>query len=317
MKKFLLNIGLFVVVIAALAVVGDYVISSGLCKTTIRKYAVWNDIYNGNNLDNDLVLLGASSCWAHYNPMILDSILGISTYNLGIDNHPWYPMIPIRYNAYIRNARINPKYVLINIDIGTFNSKTDSYEREQFFPYFWKDNSLITQVADCKEFTWIERYIPIWRYLGYRDEVENGIASFFGKKKFKDDGVYKGHRGNTYAWDRASLNTMDSISLEYNYRAVESLLQFITERKNEGQVVILLKTPVYHELQDRLTDREDMCARYDSIARVSNVILLDYLNHPVVQDSIYFYNSTHLNKRGADIISCQLAHDIDSLGILK
>lgn len=316
MKKFLLNIGLFVVVLAVLAVIGDYMISSGLRKTTIRKYAVWNDIYNDNNLDNDLVLLGASSCWAHYNPAILDSILGISTYNLGIDNHPWSPVIPIRYNTYIRYAHKKPKYVLINIDIATFNSKTGPYEREQFFPFLGEDDSLISQVENCKEFTWGERYLPIWRYIGYREEIQNGVTSFFGKKKFKDDGVYKGHRGNTYSWDRASLNTMDSIPLEYNYEAVVSMLQFISDRKAEGQVVLLIKTPVYNELQERLTNGDEMCARYDSIALVADVALLDYWNHPVVLDSTYFCNSTHLNKQGADIISVQLALDLDSLGIV-
>lgn len=317
MKKFLINIGLFVVVVAALAVAGDYMISSGLRKTTIRKYAVWNDIYNGNNLDNDLVILGASSCWAHYNPVILDSILGISTYNLGIDGHCWYPCQPLRYDTYVRYAKKKPKYVLINIDMGTLGIMDQpQYEREQFFPYFWRDDSLISEIQEFKEITLVERYCPLWRYIGYREEIERGIASFFGKKHFEDDGVCKGHRGNDYGWDRASLNTMDSVTMGYEPFVVDSILQFIALRKAEGQTVALIKTPIYYELQECFTNREEMCALYDSIARVADVCMIDYWNHPVVQDSTYFYNPSHLNKFGADIISAQLALDLDLLKLI-
>ena len=315
MKKFLLNIGLFVVVLAVLAVIGDYMISSGLRKTTIRKYAVWNDIYNDNNLDNDLVLLGASSCWAHYNPVILDSILGISAYNLGIDGHCWTPCQPLRYNTYMRYAKQKPKYVLINIDMGTFGLMDyPQYEREQFFPYFWTDDSLISEIQEFKEVTFMERYCPLWRYIGYKSDIENGVASFFGLQHLYDDGIYKGHRGNDKdAWDRASLNIMDSIILEHESAEIESFVNFICSRKKEGCLVVLIKSPVYYELQERFVNREEISELLNSIARVTEVTLLDYWNHPAVQDSACFYNPSHLNKQGADLISTQLAHDIDSI----
>lgn len=313
MKKFLLNIGLFVVVVAVLAVVCDYMISSGLRKTTIRKYAVWNDIYNGNNMDNDLVILGASSCWAHYNPAILDSILGINTYNLGIDGHPWFPCQPLRYNTYARYSR-RPSLVLINIDMGTFNSPLpEPYEREQFFPFFWQDDSLISQVKDEKEISLMERYCPLWRYIGYREEIECGVSSFFGKKHFEDDGVYKGHRGNEYKWDRASLNTMDSITLNYDKSVIDSFIAFVRILQADGQNVILVKTPIYYELQERFTNRDNMCELYDSISAILDVPVMDYWNISIVQDRTYFCNSSHLNKRGADIFTTKLAWDLDSL----
>lgn len=316
MKRFIRDILLFLIMILCIAVVGDIIVSRGLRKTTIRPFAVWNDIYNGNNLDNDMVFLGASSCWTSYNPVVFDTILGISTYNLGIDGHSWYPCQPLRYYTYIRYAEKKPKYVIINIDMGTFGGMNEPmYEREQFFPYFWIDDSLVSQVKEMKEFFFMDRYCPMWRYIGSRKWIEAGVASTFGKLHFEDDSVYKGHRGNTYSWDRASLNTMDSVTIEFSPREVESFVQFIENRKSDGQVVLLVKGPVYHELQERFTNRDEICERFDSIAKVVDVVLIDYWKHPMVQDSIYFYNSTHLNKRGANLISERLAHDLDSMGI--
>lgn len=314
MKRFLIDFVLFLVMLLGIAFTGDLMVSRGLRKTTIRPFAVWNDIYNNHNLNNDLVLIGASSCWAHYNPVVLDTILNLSTYNLGIDGHPWYPFQPLRYNTYVRFTK-PPKYVVINIDMGTLGILDEPYEREQFFPYFWLDNTLISQVKEWKQITWLDRYCPMWRYIGYRKWIETGVASSFGKKNFEDDGVYKGHRGNTYPWERASLNTMDSVTIEHDKSVLDSLLRFISERKKANQRVVLVKTPIYYELQQRFTNRDEMSSLYDSISRKTDVVLLDYWNHPIVNDSMFFCNSTHLNKQGADIISSQLAHDLLKLGI--
>lgn len=314
MRRFLTDVIIFLGLLLVIACLGDCIVSRGLRKTTIRPFAVWNDIHNRSNLDNDLVLIGASSCWAHYNPRVMDSILNISTYNLGIDGHPWYPCQPLRYDTYSRYT-LTPKYVVINIDMGTFGILDEPYEREQFFPYLWQDRTLIDGVKDEKKMTWMDRYCPMWRYIGYRKWIEAGVASFFGKKRFEDDGVYKGHRGNNYPWSRASLDILDSITLDHHQAVVDSLLSFIGKRKSDNQEVILVKTPVYHELQDRFTNGKEMGQLYDSIARVANVKLLDYWDHPVVYDSSYFCNPSHLNERGADIISAQLAHDLQGLGI--
>ena len=310
MKRFLIDILIFLVILLGIAVVGDIIISRGLRKTTIRPYAVWNDIYNGTNLNNDMVFLGASSCWAGVNPCVIDSILGISSYNLGIDGHPWSPCQPLRYDTYVRFAP-KPKYVVIVIDESTFAIQEEPYEREQFFPYFWIDDSLVTQVRGIKQITFMDRYCPLWRYIGYRKWIEAGVASTFGKQHFEDDGVYKGHRGNDWPWERASLDILDSITLDIKPCVIDSLIAFIDNRKEEGQEVILVKIPIFHELQERFTNHQEMCRVCDSIAAVKQIPLIDYWNHPIVQDNSYFYNSTHLNIEGANLISCQLAHDIE------
>jgi lysophospholipase L1-like esterase len=56
---------------------------------------------------------------------------------------------------------------------------------------------------------------------------------------------------------------------------------------------------------------------YDSIARKYNIPILDYHYDPISFDTAYFYNATHMNKRGAELFTAKLAHDIDSLRIMK
>ena len=60
-----------------------------------------------------------------------------------------------------------------------------------------------------------------------------------------------------------------------------------------------------------------MYAMYDSIARKYDIPILDYNYDPISYDTAYFYNAMHSNKKGAELFSVKLTHDIDSLGILR
>ena len=51
--------------------------------------------------------------------------------------------------------------------------------------------------------------------------------------------------------------------------------------------------------------------------KYNNVIYLDYSTDSMCQDTTYFLNSSHLNKKGAEIFSAKLVRDIDSLGFFK
>lgn len=313
MKRFLFDILLFALLVLGIAIVGDLIVSYGLRQTTIRKYAVWNDIYQGNDLDNDLVFVGSSSCMVGFNPLIVDSILGISSYNLAINGHAWYPCQSLRYDTYVHYAK-QPKYVVIVIDNSTFSIDDTPLEREQFFPYFWMDDSLISSIRSCKEISFMERYCPMWRYIGYRDEIENGVLSTFGRKHFDDDNIYKGYVGYDYSWDRTRLDNLTTIHLDVYPDIVNSFLLFIEQRKKAGQIVVLVNRPEYYEVLDHYTNRDEMAALYDSIAAVAGVEYLDYWDEPsIVRDSTYFYNTTHLNIIGSEFMSIKFAHDLDSL----
>lgn len=311
MKKFLIKILIFSLAIGCVAFCADMLISYGIRQTDSRKYAAWNDIYNEINLNADIVVIGASSAWSSYNTHIIDSVLNLSSYNLGIDGHPFVPCQSLRYNTYLRHSAL-PKYMIINIDIGTLGVLSEPYEREQFFPYF-NDDSLVSQISSIKGISLIERHCPLIRYYGYREEIELGIYGLFGMKPYFDGGMYKGFRGNEYKWDRAFLKTKKTMEINWEKECVDSLIYFIKENQKRGISVVLSKNPMYFELQNVITNIDDANSLYDSIAKVVNVNLLDYWESDISKDSSYFYNSTHLNKIGAKKFTLQLTHDLDSL----
>lgn len=315
MKRFICRFGIWITIAVALAIATDYVISTGLKKTDIRKYSTWNDIYKGG-LDADLLVIGASNAWSGFNTYILDTVLNLNSYNLGIDGHNIDYQI-IRYDTY-RRFNSKPKIVLINtLFDGTLGISADSqYEREQYFPYI-HDKKLISRVEEAKEITWTDEYVPLVRYFGYREEFENGISAYFGKTEFLDGGMHKGFRGNDYGVYSPSSSlgtTMFDVPIEQ--QAIVLLDSFSKQLKEDGIIVVYVKSPIYYQLRLRITNIEQTDSIFDSISRKYDIPILDYYNSSISMDSLYFYNAGHLNTVGADLFTMELCKDLDSLGII-
>lgn len=313
MKRFLIHLGSWLFIAFVCAIVGDYVISTGLRRVDTRKYAVWNDIYNGK-AKADLVVIGSSRAWCGYNTYILDSLLNCNSYNLGLVNHPFDFQL-IRYDTY-RRYNDAPSIILLNTDfISTLdNSANSQYEREQFFPYI-NDFVLINAVSKAKHISWFERYLPLVRYFGYRDDINNGVMAFMGKKDFFDGGMHKGYRGNDAEWDQASLQCDTTFNVEIDRNVVNQIDCFVKRSAEEGIQVVFVKSPVYRPLFDHFIGINQSDSIFSSIALNNNIPILDYYYSPIGLDSTNFYNPSHLNTKGSRIFTSELCMDLkDILG---
>lgn len=316
MKKFILRFLLWIVFPLLLAVLVDWMTSSGLRKTDLRKYAVWNDIYKGG-MRPDLLVVGNSQSWNGYDPHLMDSILNIDSYNLSIVGH-FVDYQIIQYNTY-RRFNAKPKVVALNVCfIGTLGVTADKqYEREQFFPYIW-DDSLISLVKEDKEISFFDRYLPMCRYFGYREEMEEGVKAFFGKREFFDGGMYKGYRGLTSPFSRGEiLPKKDMITNAYDDDAVEMFDSFVRQMREDDISVVFVKYPVYFPLRAKFTNIEESDSIFEAVSKKYDVPILDFSYSTVSMDSTNYINPSHLSKKGAEVFTKEFCQHIDSLGILQ
>ena len=84
MKKFLLHTLLFFALLWVLAFTADCIITSKLRKERTSPFAVWNDIYD-HKIESDVLVMGSSRAYVQFNPAVIDTILGVNSYNLGMD----------------------------------------------------------------------------------------------------------------------------------------------------------------------------------------------------------------------------------------
>ena len=307
MKKFLMKILFFALVLLSLATILDMAISSSLRNNENRMYAGWNAIYN-DTTNYDLVVLGNSRAVVQYDPSILDSVLDINSINLGIDGSAINRQM-IKYNKYI-DIHKYPKYVIQNIDFATMDT-TYGYEREQFFPYFFYDRDLINDVNKYEKFSFAERWIPCYRYLGYKDVLLE--AFFYDNTQHYFEFLEKGYKGHELPWDGTALEALDTVVCSCNPYAFKEYTSFLTSVMQNGTEVIFVYAPMYYKVVEKMTNKDEMYYMYQELASQFKIPILDYTDMSICYDTTYFYNGTHLNKIGAEIFTTQLAHDLDSL----
>lgn len=315
MKKFVGRFCLWLVILLILAVVADMMISTGLRKVDVRKYAVWNDIYRGE-IDADLIVLGNSQAWCSYNTYVMDSMLGLNSYNLGIDGHSLQFQL-IRYETY-RRFNPKPKAIILNTCFfGTFSIMADEqYEREQFFPYI-TDGTLMRTVAETKHLTWFDRYLPLYRYFGYRDDVEMGLSAFFGKRDFPDGGLHKGYRGNEYKWENDGMLKDSVVNTSIDIQLVDELERFAESCYNDDIRLVFVKYPICYPLVERVGNLSVCDSVIETISKRFDIPVLEYYYSNITKDSTNYYNYSHLNKKGSKLFTNDLCLDLDSLGIFK
>lgn len=309
MRKFFTQLTYFFVITFIIALLLDILISNLLINSNERIYQQWSEIYQ-NKISSDVIVLGNSRAWVQYNPMILDSILGTNSYILGLDGSPINRQM-IKYNYYRKETKTKPNVLIQNIDFMTMNTR-HGYEREQFFPYFIYDRELVHSFQPYENFNLFELYIPCYRYIGYPDEIKKAFSLYP-----KGISLNKGFFSYDKKYDGSELRKMKNITAKIDSTMLIEFSKFCADIKSDSIEMCFVYAPVYIEVTNKLVNKNDMYEAYQTIANKYNIPILDYNYHSISCDSTNFYNATHLNKKGSILFSTQLAHDLDSLGILQ
>ena len=300
MKKFLKRIIIFCSLEMMLLYAIDYGYSEVMMRSNYRPVEAWYDLMHGK-IDADVIIMGSSRAWVHISPKILDSILCVKTYNLGINGSAINRQIQ-KYNLF-RKYNTKPKLIIQNIDLWSL-TYTIGYERDQFFPYFWNTH-IREDIMKTEPFSAKEKYLPLYRY------GEMSCPHFSPRK------LEKGYHGKMKSWNGKPYFKLDSISFITNDTTVKMFDEFLSQTKREGIKVVFVYTPIFIGATKKTTNLNEMYAFYKKLADKYDIQILDYNYMGLCNDTAYFYNAMHLNKQGAEIFSDSLANDMKRLRILN
>ena len=305
MKKFIYKTVAFVLPFWLLLTVVDYLFSQVAKETNDYAFAIesWHDVMNGD-VEADVVVMGSSRALYHMNPVVMDSILGESTYNLGVDGRNLNTQINKYYIYRKRNKK--PRLIIQNIDAFALKYEV-GYNKYQFFPYFW-DEDMRKAYFNEEPFTAGEKYLPMYRY------IHRGLWVFLSNN---EKHLVKGFRGQNSSWNGSAFERIDSIPFVVSDTTSRRFDEYLSQVKADGIKVVFVYSPIYIGATRKMTDQKRMYATYQHYADKYDIPILDYTNMWLCYDTSYFYNAMHLNKQGADIFSDSLAHDIKRLGILN
>lgn len=296
MRKFIFTILSFLLPLFSCLLIADYIISEKTQLSNERMIEAWYDLMH-SKIDADIIVMGSSRAWVHINPLILDSILGIKTYNLGIDGSDVNRQIH-KYNLFRKYNR-KPQLIIQNIDIWAMGSGT-GYEREQLFPYFWNLN-VRKEFFDSEPYSVWEKYFPMYRFRDFRP------------MKKEPRYLIKGYQGQDKHWNGTNFEKIKEITFFANDTTVRMFEDYLAETKNDGIKVVFVYTPQYIGATKKTTNQQYMHKWYQQIADKYNIPVLDYTYMHICYDTAYFYNAMHLNRKGAEIFSDSLANDLKRL----
>lgn len=316
MKKFLINITIFVVCILVLATIIDMMVSQGL-RYTPKNHLETMNIVMHDTPQNDVLILGTSRGANAYDTQIIDSILGCDSRNLSVSGKA-FRINFLRYQAYRRNNPA-PKLILVDIDQIELGEGTLGFENYMFYPYM--TDTLVKPVLEMNHLNWLDCHVPMYRYRGDYKYIGLGLCELFNIHHLKNKTAkgYSPNANGSFNGEKLRneiINNPDGLGVGCDSAVIAIFTSFLAQTTAEGIQVVMVYSPLYYLVQENLSATWPRLVNiYDSLGVAYNVPILDYQKLDMNRDSTCFIDGNHMNMHGAEIFTTQLAMDIDSLNL--
>jgi len=289
----------------------DYVMSYYLSQTngSPGEFEVWNDIYNSNVMCG-IAIYGSSRAWVHIDPKILKDSLELDAYNFGIDGHNFWLQY-LRHLEFLKH-NIKPQTIILSVDIYSLQKRNDLYQPDQFLPYMLWNSNVQKYTSSYKGYNNFDYYLPLFRYSGKTNALKTIFNNFFrnqSSEKFRYNGFFGMDREWNNDLEKAKANT-GSYTVKLDSSSITLFEKFINECKHNNIELIFVYTPEFIEGQLFVSNRDDVINLYKYFSNKYSISFYDYSKDSICLDKTCFYNASHLNKRGADIFSRELANDL-------
>lgn len=309
MREFCLKIIGFFLLLLFLVCLLDIIISTGLRQTEDYRFQSWTDIVD-SKINADVLIMGNSRAFSHYSTGIIDSVLNVNSYNLGIGGHPFNVQY-LKYKLY-EKYNVKPKLIVQNIDFSTLNSSKIGHEREQLFPFVF--DGLLNHYLVNFGYNRLELTLPLYRYFGYQMVIKNGMFEYFGIKHYNLQPSYKGYRPEQGKWDGSELEKLSIIKPSMDQTTIRLFDEYLLYCKKNNIKVVFVNTPVYYKATRKLANKVKFNSLIYSFSKKYNIPYMDYTNDSLCYDTSYFTVAVHLNKKGAELFSLKLSNDLKKMG---
>jgi len=306
-KRIVAFFGFIVLLIFGLSVL----ITSGLKRIKTSQYGTSNRIIRGD-INAQIVITGSSRAASHYDPRIIQERTGRSAFNLGRNGSQTDMQIAV-LKAYLEHNR-KPDVIIHNLDGFTFTTTREVYDPGQYVPYL-SDEEIYRPLRQINPMIWRSRYMPLYGYVvdDMRFNWVTGLKGWVGWQPRED--FFQGFNPRPGTWSddfsRFKADNPQGVSWEIESGAiqlVEDLIRFCQDNKIQ---LVLVYSPEYSEMQTLTKNRSQIFDEFHKLAGRYGVPMWDYSKWKYSDDTAFFNNSQHLNARGAQEFSSDLA---DNLG---
>lgn len=310
MKQFLKKIAIFSLLVGLLMLAAEHIITKGLTSSQVGLTGSWNQLFRGS-IQADVLINGSSKAYSNISPWIIDSVLLCNSYNLGISGNNFLSQY-YKYQAYLAHNAA-PKLVVQVVGNSCLKESAGLYNLYQFLPYI--DHPPIKKLLQHYQYVdFFDYHFPFKRYFGEKKAIEEGFLNYFLLADTLQDKFYKGSYLADKPWDNSfelfvqhTPNGREIIQDQYLGQLME---QFLVEQHQAAIQTVLVYAPTYQPSHAYIKNRAAIINYYSSLAAKYQVPFLNYSNLALTKNKELFFNSQHLNRKGAQLFSRILAKDL-------
>jgi hypothetical protein len=316
MKIFIKKVFFFILPLLLFAYGLDFFLSGVLKKSNSfadGEYPVWNDLYEGK-INSDIVIYGTSRALVHIDPGMISSKLHTTAYNLGINGHSFKTQY-FRHSLLLKFNK-KPKIIIQTLDVTSFVKSNDLYNPDQYLPYMLNNEDM--KLSIYSEYSSLDYKLPVIRYYGKKEafiEVLKLLAIPSSNKVVR----IKGYKSKDLKWNNDLMiaqQELGSLKVKSDSSMVLSFEKYLNECSKLNIKVIFVCTPVYIEGQQFVANWTEIMNLYHRLSQKFDIPFFDYSNDSLSLHKEYFYNSGHLNRTGAELLTAKLIDDISKSRIL-
>ena len=241
----------------------------------------------------DVLILGSSTANHHYNSKMMEDSLGMSVYNSGLDGRDL-----IYFDVVLQSAikRQKPKYVIL--DIGDVHLNGNWINRIGDTKLYYGKNDAVTHYYD-EETDWQQHLKLVSSTYRYNKTLSYLIR--VGLDKPNTLNGYAPLTGIRSAFERTETKDFKADATELMH-----LNHIVSLCKENGIKLFLVQSP---QSNDNVTFDEWI----KEYASANNVILIqENLNNYYYDKTSLFYDGSHLNSEGAEVLSNRVCQIIKS-----
>jgi len=263
------------------------------------------EIMNGNT-PYDALFIGSSRTLYHINPKIIDSIMGVNSFNAGMDGANLLE-INLILKCYLVNHPA-PKYVVADVSTQAFDIEFQPFFNPNvYFPYL--NNKIVFNTLEPYKHTTLLRYLPFLQITECDDFLREGaFLGLTGQQKPLAP-HYKGYLES--GKDTLPLPfKVKYLKTEYliEKQGLDLLSEIINICKKHNIKLFITYSPVYKKKDEKMNPA--FFPRLKSICDSTRVPFLNYRSIGLTNNNRLFRDEIHLNRYGAEIFSGMVARDI-------
>ena len=300
----------FAGILAGICYMLNGLVSKGLRMVRTDEIGAWNQQMQGR-VNADIIISGSSRATYHFDPRIIAQTSGLRAFNIGkVGSQTDVELGVLR--AYLEHNR-KPKLVVQSLDAFTFITTQEVYQPAMYVPYL--DDPVVLKMMQMADPSLVKgRFIPLYDYtvedmnftwwVGVR-----GLAGINPRQTYYG-GFMPRDRSWTNDFAQFRAGNPHGVSFAIEPRGIKVLEDLILLCKQNGIQLVFVYSPEYAPMQRMTNDRSQIFAEFKKLSEQYGIPFWDYSNWEYANDTDMFYNSQHLNARGAETFSSQFAQQL-------